>query len=45
MIYDTLGIKPFLWYLQEGNTQQGGSHGVKISEPQKKTSFFRCILL
>uniref|UniRef100_G3PXD1 Ras-related protein SEC4 n=1 Tax=Gasterosteus aculeatus aculeatus TaxID=481459 RepID=G3PXD1_GASAC len=29
----------------EGNTPQGGSHGVKISEPQKKTSFFRCSLL
>lgn len=45
MIYDRLGIEPFLWYLQEGNTPQGGSHGVKISEPQKKTSFFRCTLL
>ncbi len=31
--------------LQEGNTPQGSSHGVKISEPQKKTSFFRCSLL
>ncbi|KAF3858017.1 hypothetical protein F7725_011218, partial [Dissostichus mawsoni] len=29
----------------EGNTPQGGSHGVKISEPQKKSSFFRCSLL
>uniref|UniRef100_A0AAV2JUV6 Ras-related protein SEC4 n=1 Tax=Knipowitschia caucasica TaxID=637954 RepID=A0AAV2JUV6_KNICA len=29
----------------EGNTPQGSSHGVKISEPQKKTSFFRCSLL
>uniref|UniRef100_A0A3B4ANN7 small monomeric GTPase n=1 Tax=Periophthalmus magnuspinnatus TaxID=409849 RepID=A0A3B4ANN7_9GOBI len=29
----------------EGNTPQGSSHGVKISEPQKKTSFFRCTLL
>lgn len=35
----------FLWHLQEGNAPQGGSHGVKISEPQKKTSFFRCTLL
>lgn len=35
----------FLWHLQEGNAPQGGSHGVKISEPQKKTSFFRCSLL
>lgn len=31
--------------LQEGNMPQGSSHGVKISEPQKKTSFFRCSLL
>lgn len=30
---------------QEGNTPQGSSHGVKISEPQKKTSFFRCTLV
>lgn len=37
--------KSFLWHLQEGNAPQGGSHGVKISEPQKKTSFFRCTLL
>uniref|UniRef100_A0A3Q0RJ83 small monomeric GTPase n=1 Tax=Amphilophus citrinellus TaxID=61819 RepID=A0A3Q0RJ83_AMPCI len=29
----------------EGNTPQGSSQGVKISEPQKKTSFFRCSLL
>ncbi|XP_034468533.1 ras-related protein Rab-8A isoform X1 [Hippoglossus hippoglossus] len=29
----------------EGNAAQGSSHGVKISEPQKKTSFFRCSLL
>uniref|UniRef100_M3ZEL7 small monomeric GTPase n=1 Tax=Xiphophorus maculatus TaxID=8083 RepID=M3ZEL7_XIPMA len=29
----------------EGNAPQGSSHGVKISEPQKKTSFFRCSLL
>lgn len=35
----------YLSHLQEGNTPQGSSHGVKISEPQKKTSFFRCSLL
>lgn len=35
----------FAVLLQEGNTPQGSSHGVKISEPQKKTSFFRCSLL
>lgn len=35
----------FVVSLQEGNTPQGSSHGVKISEPQKKTSFFRCSLL
>ncbi|RVE62080.1 hypothetical protein OJAV_G00177280 [Oryzias javanicus] len=29
----------------EGNAPQGSSHGVKISEPQKKSSFFRCSLL
>ncbi|XP_075953282.1 ras-related protein Rab-8A-like [Anarhichas minor] len=29
----------------EGNTPQGSSHGVKISEPQEKTSLFRCSLL
>uniref|UniRef100_A0A6Q2XF00 Ras-related protein Rab-13 n=1 Tax=Esox lucius TaxID=8010 RepID=A0A6Q2XF00_ESOLU len=29
----------------EGNSPQGSSHGVKISEPQKKSSFFRCVLL
>ncbi|XP_031720844.1 ras-related protein Rab-8A-like [Anarrhichthys ocellatus] len=29
----------------EGNTAQGSSHGVEISEPQKKTSLFRCSLL
>lgn len=34
-----------LFLLQEGNTPQGSSQGVKISEPQKKTSFFRCSLL
>lgn len=31
--------------LQEANAPQSSSHGVKISEPQKKTSFFRCSLL
>uniref|UniRef100_A0A1A8EEP7 Ras-related protein SEC4 n=4 Tax=Nothobranchius TaxID=28779 RepID=A0A1A8EEP7_NOTKA len=29
----------------EANTPQSSGHGVKISEPQKKTSFFRCSLL
>nr|XP_020447288.1 ras-related protein Rab-8A-like [Monopterus albus] len=29
----------------DGNMPQGSSHGVKISEPQKKISFFRCSLL
>uniref|UniRef100_A0A1A7XG44 small monomeric GTPase n=1 Tax=Iconisemion striatum TaxID=60296 RepID=A0A1A7XG44_9TELE len=29
----------------EANTPHSSGHGVKISEPQKKTSFFRCSLL
>ncbi|XP_029580596.1 ras-related protein Rab-8A-like [Salmo trutta] len=29
----------------EGDSPQGSSHGVKISEPQKKISFFPCALL
>ncbi|CDQ89536.1 unnamed protein product [Oncorhynchus mykiss] len=29
----------------EGSSPQGSSHKVKISQPQKKSSFFRCALL
>lgn len=36
----------FSSFTQEGNNPQGSNHGVKITtEQQKKSSFFRCVLL
>lgn len=43
----TFGLmRLFSPFMQEGNNPQGSNHGVKITtEQQKKSSFFRCVLL